>query len=82
MPMPMKRAVIPKPFRKIKPFKQRLKDGDIVDIIVAAELTGFSEAHLRRLCKAGKVSHEKHMSQYYFTPEDVKSVSRRVEKSA
>lgn len=59
-------------FASFKPFEKMIEDGDVCDIEAAARLTGFSEAHLRRLCHYKKIAHEvRNGSQYWFTPEQI-----------
>lgn len=66
---------LPKSFRKFKPFSQRLKDGDICNVVTAAKIIGFSEQHLRRLC------HDKAVAclvrggtQFYFEPQHIEAL--------
>ena len=77
------KITIPKKFKSIKPHEQRLKDGDICDIETAAHLTGYSVQHLRRLCHDKAVGHERRNGhEFFFTPDDIKSVQARVEPKA
>jgi hypothetical protein len=78
-----KPVVLPKKFRHMKMLEQRIKAGELCDIATAAALTGYSEAHLRKLCKRKKIAHiRKHGLrdwQYWFEPKDLEAVWSRVE---
>ena len=64
-------------FWNMKPLSEMLKDGDICEIPKAASLSGFSEQHLRRLCAARKVEHERRFGHYYFTPVQIAKLRPR-----
>jgi hypothetical protein len=77
----MKRlAPIPKKFQKFKPYNQRMKAGDIVDVHVCARLTGYSEEHVRRICRADGAGamHERRGRKFFFKPAHVEAILNRV----
>lgn len=54
--------------RGMKTFNERLKSGEITDLKRAAELTGYSEQHLRRLCNLRQIAHvRRNRREYFFT---------------
>ena len=72
-PHPMK--VLRDRFAAFKPLAKMIADGDVCDIVKCAELTGYSEAHLRRLCHDEKVGHlVRNGNQFYFAPEHVEAL--------
>ena len=52
---------------------------NLIPLKRAAERTGYSEAHLRRLCGQQKVFHVRIGARYYFFPEDVARLFVRIE---
>lgn len=59
-------------FASFKPFEKMISDGDVCDVEAASKLTGYSEAHIRRLCHGKKIAHERRNdTQFYFTPEQI-----------
>jgi len=55
-----------------KTFDELLRDGNIFDTETAAQRTGFSEAHIRRMCAADppQVKHiKRNGNAYFFLPE-------------
>lgn len=68
--------------KREKTFEQKLQDGELFDIKAAAAQTGYSEQHLRRMCRAKppRISHVlRGGTQFYFTPEAIAGVFKTVE---
>lgn len=61
-------------FAAFKPFDKMVKDGDVCDVTRAAELTGYSEQHIRRLCADKATPHQERRGTYWFTPEDIEAL--------
>lgn len=67
-----------------KSFEQKLQDGDLIDMKAAAAQTGYTEVHIRRLCRARppKIAHiRRGGNQYYFTPASIAGVFKSVPAS-
>jgi hypothetical protein len=62
-----------------KPFKQKLKDKDLLTIPQAALVAGYSPQHLRKLCAAEKVEHERRGPWYYFTPRQIEKLFSHID---
>lgn len=70
-------------FRAPKSFAQRIKDQELFPIKVAAEITGYSIQHLRRLCHKRKVGHLKRGgNEFFFTPHDLEAVFAHIKAQA
>ncbi len=62
-------------FATIKSLEKMIADGDLCNILRAAELTGYSPQHLRRLCDAKAIAHHRRRDeQYYFSPEQIEAL--------
>mgnify|MGYP003393732467 CR=1 FL=1 len=69
---------LPHKFKDLKPFEDRLRDGELCDVHTAARLTGYSEQHIRRLCADDELPHiRRNDSQYFFEPEHIKAVFKK-----
>lgn len=49
------------------------------DLKEAAELSGYSESHLRELCVKKKVAHERRGIRYFFTMDQIDALFTKVE---
>lgn len=54
--------------KRIKTFDQRVREGELFPLTRAAEITGYSERYLSRLCDTRKIPHVRRLGkQYFFT---------------
>lgn len=42
---------------RVKTFDELLKDGDVFDVQGAANRSGYTPQHIRRLCREGRLAH-------------------------
>lgn len=68
-----------KPVKLPKSFEQKLKDGDVYDINTAASVSGFSVAHLRRLCNGKKIPHYQRGQHRFFEPGDIAALFQYIQ---
>lgn len=60
--------------KRIPSFAQR----QLIDITDAARISGFSQEHLRRLCRGEKIEHTRRGVQYFFTAPQINKIFRFV----
>jgi len=66
---------------KFKPdtLDAKVSRGELMDIHAAALQTGYSEAHIRRLCNKKKVGYSRRGGQkYFFTPANLSQLFQHV----
>ena len=63
-------------------FKQKIEWLEIYTLVLAAEISGYSVQHLRRLCRARRVAHLRRGCHIYFTPAQVDALTKEVKPRA
>lgn len=58
-----------------KTFEEKVKSGELITTTTAAELTGYTAHHIRRLCHSGVLPYVlRNGWQIFFSPSDVKAL--------